>query len=317
MRRKPMRRPLGQALVALSLILPSYPSFAASDPLVEGARLCTQYFPAAEKRYGIPSHLIAAISSAESGRWHKGLGMPLPWPWTINVEGQGHYYESKAEAMAHTAAYLKAGRSVDVGCMQVNLKHHPRAFASLNQAFDPGYNVAYAAKFLRQNYDDLGDWVKATAAYHSRTPYYGNKYLVLIEKSWNRIVARVQQARSGKMPSSTNDLSPQFSRYRSQLASTTVPSRGVASRPIASTHGVKVVTVKDAPSRQADVLVITPKQDAPIKVANAAVVPAAAIPDTMPVVATPAVKSIMIDANGNASASQGSNAPKPNFVFAN
>ena len=57
--------------------------------------------------------------------------------------------------------------------MQVNLKHHPKAFANLNEAFDPATNVSYAAGFLRTNYASLGNWIKATAAYHSRTPSYG------------------------------------------------------------------------------------------------------------------------------------------------
>ena len=32
--------------------------------------------------------------------------------------------------------------------MQINLMHHPDAFASLDEAFEPGRNVAYGAKFL-------------------------------------------------------------------------------------------------------------------------------------------------------------------------
>ena len=32
--------------------------------------------------------------------------------------------------------------------MQVNLGYHPDAFEDLEQAFDPTYNVAYAASFL-------------------------------------------------------------------------------------------------------------------------------------------------------------------------
>ena len=32
-------------------------------------------------------------------------------------------------------------RQVDVGCMQINLQSHPHAFASLEDAFDPGSNA--------------------------------------------------------------------------------------------------------------------------------------------------------------------------------
>ena len=41
-------------------------------------------------------------------------------------------------------------RNIDVGCMQVNLRYHPKAFKSLGQAFDPRANAAYAAGFLRK-----------------------------------------------------------------------------------------------------------------------------------------------------------------------
>lgn len=313
-----MRETLGAVVVALSLVLPSSPGLA-SDVLIEGARQCTQYFPTAEKRHGIPNHLLAAISSAESGRWHSGLEMPVPWPWTINAEGQGYYFNSKAEAIAKTAALMRAGkRSIDVGCMQVSLKHHPNAFASLNDAFDPAQNVEYAAKFLRANYDDLGDWVKATAAYHSRTPYYGSRYLSLIERTWNRIVAKVQQARSRGGHVAMKPEAPKFREYRAQLAKTTVPQAGgVASRPIASTRGVKVVSVKDAPSQKPDVLVIRPNNTSPIKVADASsspVVPA----DTGPVVvqSTPeAVKRLDVGASTGTSAP--STGATSKFVFAN
>ena len=39
----------------------------------------------------------------------------------------------------------QGARSIDVGCMQVNLLHHADAFASLEQAFDPVANARYAA----------------------------------------------------------------------------------------------------------------------------------------------------------------------------
>ena len=169
------------------------------DKQIEAARLCTKYFPEQERLKGIPTHLLAAIASVESGRWNEELNMSLPWPWTINVEGKGYYLSSKAEAVSRVKELLKKGvRSIDVGCMQVNLKHHPRAFATLDQAFDPQYNVAYAAKFLRSNYEETNSWTRAAAAYHSRTAKEGKKYLARIEGSWSNIVGRVRKARANR-----------------------------------------------------------------------------------------------------------------------
>lgn len=181
-------------LLAAVLLLYA-PATQAEDALIDGAKTCTQYFPTQEQRHQVPLHLLAAIASAESGRWHQGLNMPLPWPWTINANGKGYYFESKAKAIAKTRELQARGiKSIDVGCMQVNLKHHATAFRDLEEAFNPQYNVAYAAQFLRQNYEDLGDWVKATAAYHSRTPHLGGRYLQRIKVTWNRIVSRVREA---------------------------------------------------------------------------------------------------------------------------
>jgi hypothetical protein len=66
--------------------------------------------------------------------------------------------------------------SVDVGCFQINLLQHPAAFASLEEAFDPSANAAYAARFLLSLRDRTGSWENAIAAYHSATPELGNAY---------------------------------------------------------------------------------------------------------------------------------------------
>ena len=90
---------------------------------------------------------------ASAGRHQPGRERPArpadrrvhPWPWTINAEGQGLFYDTKAQAVAAVRALQARGvRSIDVGCMQVNLMHHPDAFPTLEQAFDPQTNAAYA-----------------------------------------------------------------------------------------------------------------------------------------------------------------------------
>ncbi|MFM9889553.1 MAG: transglycosylase SLT domain-containing protein [Rickettsiales bacterium] len=259
---------------------------ADRDTLVEGARMCTQYFPVEERKNTIPTHLLAAIATTESGRWHKGLGMAVPWPWTINVEGKGYYFSSKAEAIAQVKNLMAQGsRSIDVGCMQVNLKHHPKAFANLDEAFDPATNVAYAAKFLHDNYADLGDWIKATAAYHSRTPIYGNRYLGEIEKSWNRIVSKVATARASQGAGPASEGTAQLATFTPAAA----PAKTF--RPIRDTHNVKVIRVAEraANSPRNDVLVIRPS--APV--AEAPSVPKAPTAPTI-AVAAPSPASVKL-----------------------
>ncbi len=281
----------------------------ARDPLIEGARLCTQHFPIQEQAQHIPNHLLAAISSTESGRWHKGLGMALPWPWTANVEGKGYYYNSKAEAIAGVQEHMRRGaRSIDVGCMQVNLKHHATAFRNLNDAFDPGMNVAYAAKFLRTNYNDLGDWIKATAAYHSRTAKYGNAYLARIEKSWNSIVSKVATARANQGLAAQPTARPDFS-----VADNTPVQRpaGRVMNRIDSTRNVKSIKVSVADRRASEVMVVRPQPaNQPIRVADAMATNSnalAAVKQNGVTVASPVgVDSAAAPANSG-----------PKFVFAN
>ena len=244
----------------LGLLLPAHAH--ATDGLLAGGKLCTQHFGATETRNHIPLHLLTAISSAESGRWHKGIGMHVPWPWTINVEGKGYFFDSKKEALAKTKEFIRQGKkSIDIGCMQVNLKHHPRAFSSLEEAFDPAHNIAYAAKFLREHYARTRDWVQATAAYHSRTPKYGKRYLARVQKRWNQIMGKVQTAATGVV-----------SRSGHKVVKLDNPlGAGRYSNPIASTRGVKVIEVSGAPKNNS-VLVVKPAtaQKLAANVANAA-----------------------------------------------
>ena len=173
------------------------------DRLIEGAKLCTRHLQRYETEYGIPSHLLSAIASTESGRYHEGLQLNLPWPWTINADGKGYFFGTKEEAVAAAGKLFARGvESMDVGCMQVNLHHHPEAFSSISQAFDPENNVAYAASFLRSLYQADGSWKKAASNYHSKTPSLGSKYVGSVYGSWVKIVDKLRVARLS-IPSSS------------------------------------------------------------------------------------------------------------------
>jgi hypothetical protein len=103
----------------------------------------------------------------------------------VNAEGQGRFYDTKAEAVAAVRALQANGvRSIDVGCGQINLMHHPDAFPSLEEAFDPDSNAAYAARFLKELFARTGDWNKATGMYHSATPGLGDEYREKVLAAW-------------------------------------------------------------------------------------------------------------------------------------
>lgn len=157
------------------------PQAAAANP----ATLCETAVTTAEYVNRLPPRLLGAISLTETGRVDPAGGRVRPWPWTINAEGQGQFFETRAEAVAAVRALQAKGvRSIDVGCLQVNLMYHPDAFASLEQAFDPRDNANYAASFLNALYAASKDWTSAIAAYHSETPELGDAYRVLVMARW-------------------------------------------------------------------------------------------------------------------------------------
>jgi len=157
------------------------PSLATPSPGLQ----CRQAVAQAERANPLPPHLLAAIARVESGRRDPQSGAVDPWPWSINVEGQDYVYDTESQAIAAVRGFQDAGhRSIDVGCMQINLMHHPDAFASLAAAFDPATNAAYAVRFLTQLDAQSGDWRKAVAAYHSNTPEIGADYQRRVLALW-------------------------------------------------------------------------------------------------------------------------------------
>jgi hypothetical protein len=129
---------------------------------------------------------LSAISLVESGR--KVKGTIVAHPWTINANGKPYVFSSKQEAITMVQRLRQKGiRSIDVGCMQVNLKQHPKAFPTLDAAFDPETNIAYAAKFLKTKKLDKGSWGKAVAHYHSATPEFHVPYKARVLKTWTKV----------------------------------------------------------------------------------------------------------------------------------
>jgi len=174
-----MWRPIITLLCLLPAFLAAFPCRAAIllTTAAGPPQLCRPAISAAERAHGIPLHLLAAIGRVESGRKDPASGSFNPWPWTVNAEGQGYFYDSKAQAVAAVQDMRTRGmRSIDVGCMQISLLHHPDAFGSLEQAFDPSANADYGARFLGQLYERSNAWPRAVELYHSATPELGQDY---------------------------------------------------------------------------------------------------------------------------------------------
>ncbi|MBV1837639.1 transglycosylase SLT domain-containing protein [Acetobacter estunensis] len=153
-------------------------------PIDPGAGMaCIRAALTAERSYRIPDQFLVAMARVESGR--RVGGQMVPWPWTINAEGKGYTFETRQQAIDAVHALQSRGvKSIDVGCMQVNLLQHADAFPSLEAAFDPMTNATYAARFLTDLFARTGSWPRAAAAYHSFTPDIGTAYQWKVLESW-------------------------------------------------------------------------------------------------------------------------------------
>jgi hypothetical protein len=152
----------------------------AAEPtwLIEQSALCSAATHAAEQKWHLPAGLLGSIAKAESGRPITAMSDIRPWPWTIDADGTGLFLDSKQAAVAWVAQQTPQHRYIDVGCMQVDLAMHPRAFASLAEAFDPTANADYAARYLTELYQNEsgGSWDIAVGLYHSHTTFLAAAY---------------------------------------------------------------------------------------------------------------------------------------------
>jgi hypothetical protein len=167
------------ALVAVALAL----TLAAKPTPLQPGQLCTSAIRAAERAFDLPAGLLMAVALTETGR---RIGdVVTPWPWSINAAGEGAWLEHRSAAIERTRDLRANGvESIDVGCMQVNLKWHDAAFDSLDAAFDPKSNVAYAARHLKELRTLSRDWLEAAGRYHSADPGRASAYLARLSSNW-------------------------------------------------------------------------------------------------------------------------------------
>lgn len=148
---------------------------AIASPLALSAEdvsgLCRDAAATASADAGVPYDVLLALSVTETGRHGQ------PWPWAIGIEGEGHWADSADEAATLAQKALDEGiTNIDVGCFQVNVRWHSKAFRSIEDMLDPERNATYAARFLAEKFAETGDWSDAAAAYHSATPDRAEAY---------------------------------------------------------------------------------------------------------------------------------------------
>jgi hypothetical protein len=120
---------------------------------------------------GIPQPLLLAIARVESNLY----------PWTLNIEGRSFRFDSKEEALLKAQEARVAGRSFDVGLMQVNDWWLRKYGLPLEAALDPLTNIYIGGWILKQELDRHGgDLRAAVGAYHSPKPARAERYAKLV-----------------------------------------------------------------------------------------------------------------------------------------
>lgn len=182
-----MRR-LSLGILAFALLGASAARAAPVAPQALGDpwKICAAQAARHEAKHGLPRHLLAAVAKAESGRWDETNRANVAWPWTVTAGGEGKFFASAAEAITEVKRLKARGvTNIDVGCMQVNLFHHGRHFADIEQAMNPETNADYAARFLKTLRETSADWMEAAGRYHSSTPEKNAPYRAKIARLWD------------------------------------------------------------------------------------------------------------------------------------
>lgn len=169
-----------RALLVLSCLLAPVQGHSRIDP----AALCRDAAATAATETSVPYDVLIAVATVETGRNNQ------PWPWTVNFGGQGHWYDSVADAARSVDQAVRDGATnIDLGCFQLNYRWHASAFSSAEDMLDPERNATYAAEYLMRHFANTGDWALAAAAYHSGTPEYAKAYQTKFEETYDSLAS--------------------------------------------------------------------------------------------------------------------------------
>lgn len=172
---------------------------------------CPTLISQAEARRNIPRGLLMAIAMTESG--DKGR----PSPFAMNIAGRS-YFASSGQEMANiiSANWQRGVTSIDVGCMQINLKYHGAKFSRLTDLLNSPTNIEYGAGYLVSLAVESGSWKDAVMSYHnkknpSRRSWYGckvwNNYLKINGQQTGYLDCR--NAPNGSTTASRDTMQPQ------------------------------------------------------------------------------------------------------------
>lgn len=159
--------------VAVSLLGSASPQ-AADGVAPADRQLCAVAASAAEAGLRLPANLLKAMAAVESGFW----------PWAVRARGKAHMMPSHQAAVKLVQRLRQEGvQDIMVGCMQIHLRYHPDAFASIEQALEPSANAAYAGRYLSSLARGAG-WWDAVGRYQGGKPSARRAYIQKVASAY-------------------------------------------------------------------------------------------------------------------------------------
>ncbi|MSO77606.1 MAG: hypothetical protein EXQ87_11985 [Alphaproteobacteria bacterium] len=129
------------------------PARASTD-----AQVCRRHVTEAEEQHRIPRGLLHAIAITESAYN----------PLALNIEGRTVEAPSVDQLLLRVRQARNKGiQNVSIGCMQILVKYHVHRVGTTRDLIQPHINVAYGARYLRELFEQTGDWWLAVARYHT------------------------------------------------------------------------------------------------------------------------------------------------------
>jgi soluble lytic murein transglycosylase-like protein len=128
----------------------------------------------------VPPKLVIAIIQHESGFS----------PWAVNVAGQSYKFNSKEKALELAGAAQAAGKSYDLGLMQVNSAWLKKFNLAPETVLDPRNNIYLGTWILAKEIQRFGLTWRAVASYHTpvaKNPERARRYAEAIISKLRRM----------------------------------------------------------------------------------------------------------------------------------
>ena len=136
------------------------------DQVASEQDLLIQPYQAACAETTVPSKVALTIAKHESG-----LN-----PFAVNVAGTSYMSNSKEEALEIIREAEAAGRSFDVGLMQINNQWYPKLGITAESLLDPGLNIQMGVKILADELERHGKGWNAVGYNHNPKILRGLNY---------------------------------------------------------------------------------------------------------------------------------------------